>query len=240
MKISLASLLSICSFISFTQQRSWDGGYYVDAPSVHLVSSPKYYGEKYYNWEEVINYDIKNNKIYNGRSENTVFDAYDSISRITLERFILDRLNYFRTTKYKVKPLVWDDSLRPVVYHHVVYQRLLGKQTHFERWDVPNFTEMGISVRFKKFCGDKYTNFSEGLLNQIFQLAGQYVPTPTYKMIVDRFFSPTTGLNLCHLHWNDAVDAKWDRVFIYYDFDYWGTEGNFRMSNITITYATCN
>ena len=244
MRIALTSLVFISSFSFFAQQRSWDGGFYVNEPSVQLTYSPKYYGGIDKQWHNVINYDIKNTKTYNGKTENAVFDRYDSLSRITLERFILDRLNYFRTTMYGAKALVWEESLRPVVYHHVVYQRLLRKQTHFEHWDVPNFTEMGIRPRINKFCSGKFDQFSEGLINQIFQLKSIVAPekkNPTYKMLVDMFFSPDTGYNMCPLHWNDIVAKEWDCIFIYYDFEFIDNEAetsSFMYANVTINYAS--
>jgi len=244
MKNSLTCLVFISSFSFFTQERSWDGGFYVNEPAVQLTYSPKYYGGIDDQWHNVVNYDIKNTKTYNGRTENTVFNGYDSLSRITLERFILDRLNYFRTTMYGAKALVWEESLRPVTYHHVVYQRLLGKQTHFERWDVPNFTEMGIWPRINKFCGNKFESFSEGLINQMFQLKSIVATekkNPTYKMLVDMFFTPDRGYNTCPLHWNDIVDKEWDCIFIYYDFEFINKDAassSFIYANVTINYAS--
>ena len=74
----------------------------------------------------IVNFPIKNTKTYNGRKETDKFTRYDSISRVTLEQFIFDRLNYYRK-RYGVHELKWDERIRPATYHHVRYQRAIGK-----------------------------------------------------------------------------------------------------------------
>ena len=215
---------------------------------VILTSAPKYYN--YQNesvalhWNTVVNYDIKNPKIYNNYTENTQFKKFDSLSRVTLERFILDRFNYYRKIRGD-KPLIWDEDLRPLCYQHVTYQRLSGKQTHFQNEkDVPNFEELGYGTRHRKLCTDlaKFKNSSEGLITQAFQIKGNSDPDliyPTYKMIVDLFFTLKFGYNTCELHWNDIMDAQWDSVFIYYDFNFVNTNPtDWAYSNVTIVFAS--
>jgi hypothetical protein len=214
---------------------------------VILTTSPKYYN--YQNesvarhWNNVVNYDIKNTKTYNGRNENTQFKAFDSLSRITLERFILDRFNHYRKLR-GAKSLVWDEDLRLLCFQHVTYQRLAGKQTHFQNEkDVPGFQELGYGTRHRKLCtdGPKFKNSSEGLINQSFQIKGNSNPDliyPTYKMIVDLFFTLKFGYNTCELHWNDIMSGQWDSIFIYYDFNFVNaTPDDWAYSNITIVFA---
>ncbi len=212
----------------------------VTSPSIKLTTSPKYYIGY---WNNVINYDIKNPKTYNGRTENTQFKAFDSLSRITLERFILDRFNHYRKLR-GAKSLVWDEDLRPLCFQHVTYQRLAGKQTHFQNEkDVPEFQELGYGDRHRKLCtdGPKFKNSSEGLINQAFQIhssIAEDIPYPTYKMIVDMFFTPDIGYNSCELHWNDIMNGQWDSIFIYYDFDFLGKQEKiWAYCNVTIVFA---
>jgi len=232
MKLTIVFLVFIC-YNAISQLET--------TPSIKLTRSPKYYTGY---WNDVVNYDIKNPKIHNGRSENTQFKTFDSLSRITLERFILDRFNHYRKLR-GAKPLIWDEDLRPLCYQHVTYQRLSGKQTHFQNEkDVPNFEELGYGTRHRKLCTDlsKFKNSSEGLINQAFQInsiVAKDVPFPTYKMIVDMFFTPDIGYNSSELHWNDIMDAQWDSVFIYYDFDFLGKqEKTWAYSNVTIVFAS--
>jgi hypothetical protein len=210
---------------------------------VILTSSPKYHNDPAGYWNGVINYDIKNPKTYNSRTENTQFKAFDSLSRITLERFILDRFNHYRKLR-GAKPLVWDEDLRPLCYQHVTYQRIAGKQTHFQNEkDVPNFVEMGYGDRHRKLCtdGPKFKNSSEGLINQGFQIKGSWdmnLIYPTYKQLVDMFFTPGKGYNTCEMHWNDVMNANWDCIYIYYDFNFVNTNPtDFCYSNVTIVFA---
>jgi hypothetical protein len=215
---------------------------------VILTTTPKYYN--YQNesvamqWNTVVNYDIKNTKTYNGCTENTQFKTFDSLSRVTLERFILDRFNHYRKLR-GATPLVWDEDLRALCYQHVTYQRLAGIQTHFQNEkNVPNFEELGIGTRHRKLCTDspKFKNSSEGLINQAFQIKGARCPDliyPTYKMIVDLFFTLKFGYNTCELHWNDIMDAQWDSVFIYYDFNFVNANPtDWAYSNVTIVFAS--
>jgi hypothetical protein len=233
MKIYLTLSLMVFSYNTLSQL--------VTSPTIKLTSSPKYYSGY---WNNVINYDIKNSKTYNSRTENTPLKSFDSLSRVTLERFILDRFNHYRKMR-GAKPLIWDEDLRPLCYQHVTYQRLSGKQTHFQNEkDVPNFEELGYGTRHRKLCTDllKFKNSSEGLINQAFQIKSTIatdIPFPTYKMIVDMFFTDNIGYNTCELHWNDIMDAQWDCIFIYYDFDFLGKqEKTWAYSNVTIVFAS--
>jgi hypothetical protein len=66
-------------------------------------------------------------------------------------------------------------------------------------------------------------------------------PKPvTIKQIVDKFFTLGYGYNTCDAHWNQIMESQWDRVFIYYDFN-WITDASksisYNFANVTINFA---
>ena len=197
---------------------------------------------------DVIMFDITNSNKYNGKSENNVLTKFDSIERITLERFIIDRLNYYRKLN-GAKSLTYDASIRPAAYHHALYQRLLSKQigvmqqTHYENIDIPNFTELEIMGRFALLNKNVHANIGEGLIHQGFQIPAQFnenCPKVTYKKLVDMFFTPGMGYPTSSAHWNDIMDPKWDAICLYYDFEYLepiSSETFYIMANVTLVYT---
>ena len=186
---------------------------------------------------------VVNNAVYFGKKETSIVTKYDSLTRCAIERFIVDRFNYYRKQK-GAQPLVWDENLRPMTYHHVVYQRLTKTQEHSEDIDVPNFEEMNFVDRATKLVGyAKYNLFSEGLINANNSLyVGRYYneKSVTIKQIVDKFFTVGYGYNTCDAHWNQIMESRWDRIFIYYDFN-WLTDAsksnNYNSANVTVQFA---
>ena len=168
----------------------------------------------------VIMFDITNSNKYNGKSENNVLTKFDSIERITLERFIIDRFNYYRKLN-GAKPLTYDVSILPAAYHHALYQRLAGEQMHSENIDLPNFTELDIMGRFALLNKNSFADIGEGLIHQGFQIPGYFnenCPKVTYKGLVDMFFTPGMGYPTSSAHWNDIMNPDWDAICLYYDF----------------------
>ena len=186
---------------------------------------------------------ITNNVVYFGKKETSLVTKYDSLTRCAIERFIVDRFNYYRKLK-GAQPLIWDETLRPMTYHHVVYQRLTKTMEHSEDIDVAGFEEMNFAVRATKLVGyAKYNQFSEGLINQfnnIFVGYGQNEKSVTIKQIVDKFFTAGYGYNTCDAHWNQIMESQWDRIFIYYDFN-WLVDASksisYNQSTVTINFA---
>lgn len=186
---------------------------------------------------------IVNNAVYFGKKETSIVTKYDSLTRCAIERFIVDRFNYYRKLK-GAQPLIWDETLRPMTYHHVVYQRLTKTIEHTEDVDVPGFEEMNFADRATKLVGyAKYNQFSEGLINQfnnIFVGYGQNEKPVTIKQIVDKFFTAGYGYNTCDAHWNQIMEPQWDRIFIYYDFN-WLVDASksisYNQSTVTINFA---
>ena len=186
---------------------------------------------------------VVNNAVYFGKKETSIVTKYDSLTRCAIERFIVDRFNYYRKQK-GAQPLVWDEMLRPMTYHHVIYQRLTKTQEHSEDIDVPNFEEMNFVDRATKLVGyAKYNLFSEGLINANNSLCvGRYYneKSVTIKQIVDKFFTAGYGYNTCDAHWNQIMEPQWDRIFIYYDFN-WLTDAsksnNYNSANVTVQFA---
>ena len=139
--------------------------------------------------------------------------------------------------------MIWDETLRPMTYHHVVYQRLTKTMEHSEDIDVAGFEEMNFVVRATKLVGyAKYNQFSEGLINQfnnIFVGYGQNEKSVTIKQIVDKFFTAGYGYNTCDAHWNQIMESQWDRIFIYYDFNWLTTKPHpsTNSANVTINFA---
>jgi hypothetical protein len=166
---------------------------------------------------------LVNNNVYFGKKETSIVTKYDSLTRCAIERFIVDRFNYYRKLQGAL-PLIWDENLRPMTYHHVVYQRLTKTQEHGEDIDVPNFVEMNFATRANSLVGySKYNLFSEGLIsmfNNILVSPNHNEKPVTIKQIVDKFFTSGYGYNTCDLHWNQILEPQWDRVFIYYDFNW--------------------
>ena len=191
---------------------------------------------------DVIMFDITNSNKYNGKSENNVLTKFDSIERITLERFIIDRLNYYRKLN-GAKLLTYDVSILPAAYHHALYQRLAGEQTHSESTNLPNFTELDIMGRFALLNKNSFADIGEGLIHQGFQIPGYFnenCPKVTYKELVDQFFTPGMGYPTSSAHWNDIMDPKWDAICLYYDFEYVkpiSSETFYIMANVTLVYT---
>jgi hypothetical protein len=190
---------------------------------------------------DVINYDIKNSKIYNGRTELTVFKDFDSISRITLERFIIDRFNYHRKL-LGYQPLEYELALRPMCYNQVVYQRLALEQTHLQNTKkIPNWLPREFMDRKLLVTDINIGNAGEGLIHQAFGIPGPYSPytVETYKSLVDMFFTPGMGYPTSKTHWNDIMDPGYNCIYIYYDFQFLGLDNStYRYSNVTLVYAT--
>ena len=220
--------------------------YKVKYSPVYLTSSIRKH--KGY-WRNIVNYDIKNNNQYFGVSENSEFKKFDSLSRIALERFIVDRFNYFRKKKYSAKPLIWDDDLGDMCLHQIKYQRLLKKQTHLQKFDFPNFNEMSYERRVSHCKSEfpKFKHMSEGILNQNFAIKNkeyykgvliENIP-PTFKILTDMFFTPKKGYNTCEWRWKDIMDQKWDCIYMYYDFDFHGdsSNNNFSFCNVMVVFA---
>jgi len=187
---------------------------------------------------------LVNNNVYFGKKETSIVTKYDSLTRCAIERFIVDRFNYYRKQK-GAQPLVWDETLRPMTYHHVVYQRLTKTQEHSEDINVPNFIELNFADRAKTLVGyDKYNLFSEGLIsmfNNISVRPGQNTTPVTIKQIVDKFFTAGYGYNTCAAHWNQIMEPQWDRIFIYYDFNWLDSNAiesnSYNKANVTVQFA---
>ena len=187
-----------------------------------VISLTTAYSQKFYVSRNNVS-KLVNTNVYFGKKETSAVTKFDSLTRCALERFIVDRLNYYRK-RAGVQPLVWDEGLRTMCYHHVVYQRLTETQEHTETIDLPNFEEIDISERGLKLAGgrDKYNVFSEGLLSGLDNIkvdGYNNEKAPTIKDLVDRFFTPGRGYNTCDAHWNQIMETQWDRIFIYYDWD---------------------
>ena len=173
----------------------------------------------------IVNFPIKNTKTYNGRKETDKFTRYDSLSRVTLERFIFDRLNYYRK-RYGVHELKWDERIRPATYHHVQYQRVVGKSVHVESEDLPNFTEYRNPWGRVELLDQQVFAATQECLLQSLMVAIDHTYdvsiNATYKEIVDKFFTVGKGLNSCAAHWELMMDSNWDAVYFYLDFGFRG------------------
>ena len=184
-------------------------------------------GHPYYDKQRtshpIINFPVKNNKVHYGFKETDKFTNFDSITRIALEQFIFDRLNWHRKRR-GVAELKWDERLRPATYHHVVYQRAVGESTHEESVDLPNFTEYWYPWnRLQLLDQDVFQKMQECLLGGYIKLKNPYggihVNT-TFKEMVDLLFTPKHGLNTCAAHWNELMSAEYDCYYMYADFDF--------------------
>ena len=196
---------------------------------------------------DVIMFDITNSNKYNGKSETDVISKFDSIDRVTLERFIIDRINYYRKSN-GAKQLTYDASILPAAYHHALYQRLAKEQSHSENVDLPDFNELDIMGRFRLLDKNIHTFIGEGLINQGFQIPNKFnenCPKVTYKKLVDQFFTPGMGYPgypnpTSSAHWNDIMNPKWDAICLYYDFEYLkpvSSETFYIMANVTLVYT---
>jgi hypothetical protein len=208
----------------------------------HSFNSQKHYPGCSGSVSDVIMFDITNSNKYNGKSETNVMTKFDSVERVTLERFIIDRLNYYRKS-IGVKLLTYDATIFPATYHHALYQRLIKQQTHSENIDLPNFTELDINGRFKLLNQNVHYNIGEGLIHQGFQIPNKFnedCPKVTYKELVDQFFTPGMGYVTSSAHWNDIMNPKWDAICIYYDFEYMKpvtAETFYIYANVTLVYT---
>jgi hypothetical protein len=219
MKKILVLLIAISNNFSFSQK------YY---PSYRGIQS------------KIIDFDIKNPKVYNGKTELTKITKFDSITRITLERFIIDRLNYHRQLLGRA-PLKYEPALRPMCYHQVVYQRLAKQQTHCQIDNIANWNELDFIDRKKLVTDIEIGRAGEGLISMTTQLPGELdptYPTPTFKELVDEFFTPDYGYPTSKAHWDQVMSADYDCIYIYYDFHWRGKITDcYSDSNVTLVYA---
>jgi hypothetical protein len=200
------------------------------------------FAQKFYKSKNNVS-PIVNNNVYFGKRETSPVIKFDSLTRCAIEKFIIDRFNSYRKS-IGSQPLIFDDGLKNMAYHHVVYQRLAKKQEHTESIDFTNFTEMCFQDRATILGGyDKYDNISEGLLSTLDNISVDNInneKTPCIKDIVDKFFTPGRGYNTCEYHWNQIMEPQWNRIFIYYDFNWLGdmSDSKFTMVNVTIVFAS--
>ena len=185
-------------------------------------------GHPYYDKQRtshpIINFPVKNNKVHYGFKETDKFTNFDSITRIALEQFIFDRLNWHRKRR-GVAELEWDERLRPATYHHVVYQRAVGESTHEESVNLPNFTEYWYPWnRLQLLDQDVFQKMQECLAGGYIQLKDPIYTSrtmnPTFKEMVDLLFTPKHGLNTCSAHWEELMSAEYDCYYMYADFDF--------------------
>ena len=209
----------------------------------HSFNSQKHYPGCSGSVSDVIMFDITNSNKYNGKSETNVMTKFDSVERVTLERFIIDRLNYYRRST-GAKELIYDASILPAAYHHALYQRLAKEQSHSENIDLSEFNELDIMGRLRLLDKNIHTFIGEGLIHQGFQIPNKFnenCPKVTYKKLVDQFF--TTGMGYpgsSTSHWSDIMNPKWDAICIYYDFEYMKpvTKETFYIyANVTLVYT---
>jgi hypothetical protein len=203
--------------------------------------SQKYYPSYRGIQSKIIDFDIKNPNVYNGKTELTKITKFDSITRITLERFIIDRINYHRQLLGRA-PLKYEPALRPMCYHQVVYQRLAKQQTHCQIDNISNWNELNFIDRKKLVTDIEIGRAGEGLIDQSIQIPGSWdntYPAQTYKSVVDKFFTPGYGYPTSPTHWNDIMSADYDCIYIYYDFNWLGGEliDCYTPSNVTLVYA---
>lgn len=152
---------------------------------------------------------------------NSYIRNYDSLADVFISTETIKKLNAIRKAK-GMKPLIVDARLAPAAYHHAIYidyvmdHNILNGEdndgvstvTHFERHDIPNFTEiLDPWDRIKLLEPGVFRSITE-------ELSGI---GSTYKETYDQV--TTNTLNFfkgCSAHWTAlTANPKYDAVFMF-------------------------
>jgi len=149
----------------------------------------------------------------------------DSLKREFIQVEAVKKLNAIRKEK-GMKPLIFEEGLRPAAYHNVVYNRYMFEHkikspmgdgtesymTHNQYTDIPNHEELVYPWdRVKLLDRSKIKSINEVLTQNT------YKEEWTFDHTCNRIWEM---YSICDAHWNALTTEKeWDCIFIYRDFE---------------------
>lgn len=152
-------------------------------------------------------------------------DFLDSLKREYIQVESIKKLNKIRKD-LGMKPLIYDERLKPAAYHNIVYNRYCqwnrifqpGEErsqgnntlTHTQRVDIPNFTEI-------LWPDQRISLLEKGVFQKITEELTQDIswPTWTFDEVTNR---PWDRYKVCSAHWNALTKStEWDAVYFYHD-----------------------
>ena len=149
----------------------------------------------------------------------------DSLKREFIQVESVKKLNAIRKEK-GMKPLIFEEALRPAAYHNLVYNRYMfvnkikspiggGKEhymTHGQYYDIPNFEEIEYPWDRVKLCDRSKIKSINELLTQ-----NDNWEDWTFDHTCNRIWEM---YSICAAHWNAlTTESEWDCVFVYRDFE---------------------
>lgn len=146
----------------------------------------------------------------------------DSLKREFIQVEAVKKLNDIRKEK-GMKPLIFEEALRPAAYHNVVYNRYMYEHridaeddgnylTHCQYIDIPNFEELVYPWDRVVLCDrSKISSITEELAGN--NRREMWTLGQTCDHIWEMY-------SICNSHWNAlTTNPKWDCVFVYRDFE---------------------
>lgn len=146
----------------------------------------------------------------------------DSLKREFIQVESIKKLNEIRKQN-GLKPLVFEELLRPAAYHNLTYNRYMYTNrissdndgwflTHNQYIDIPNFNELTYPWdRIALLDQTKISSITEELT------CDTNFPDWTFNTVCDKIWS---SYKICYAHWDQLTkNPKWDCVFIYRDFE---------------------
>jgi hypothetical protein len=150
----------------------------------------------------------------------------DSLKREYIQKVSIDKLNEIRKAS-GMKALIYDERLKPAAWHNAVYNRYCltnrifqpgeekmqrGKytQTHNQRVDIPDFTEILYpEQRISLLDQTVFSKITEELTSE------RYAESKTYMQVAEAVWFK---YKVCDGHWSALTkDTEWDCVYFYYD-----------------------
>ncbi len=150
----------------------------------------------------------------------------DSLKREFIQVESIIKLNQIRKD-LGMKPLIYDERLKPAAYHNIVYNRYCqwnkifqpgleweqeGKytQTHVQYVDIPNFDEIVYpDQRIKLLEKNVLSKITEELT------VNYHTDTHTFDRITSSVWD---RYKICSSHWNALTTNKeWNSVYMYWD-----------------------
>lgn len=149
----------------------------------------------------------------------------DSLKREFIQVEAVKKLNAIRKEK-GMKPLIFEEALRPAAYHNSFYNRYMfdhkiesrigddytSYMTHNQTHDIPNFEEIEYPWDRVKLCDRSKIQEVNELLTQSW---GFSLSKWTFNKMCDDIWE---SYAICDAHWGALTREKqWDCVFVYRD-----------------------
>ena len=149
----------------------------------------------------------------------------DSLKREFIQVEAVKKLNAIRKEK-GMKPLIFEEALRPAAYHNSFYNRYMFEHkiesrigddytsymTHNQTHDIPNFEEIEYPWDRVKLCDRSKI---QSITEELTQSWGYDESKWTFSQTCDKIWE---HYGICDAHWNALTkNPKWDCVFVYKD-----------------------